>query len=549
MTALLTKIFLKSSMQKMDEQFGVSGKKTSAMKVILYGLLLLYLLGFVGLFSYNIIGAFKSVNQETMFIGLILLLVLGITMVQTIFSSINILYFTKDTDSLLPLPIKPYQIIWARTNVIILVEYLIDIIVGLVPLVIYGIMLNCGITYYISVILTILLLPILPVVLISLLVMIVMCFSKITKNKNRFQLIATLLVLVIVIGLSVFMSRVAPETVTDEQLIEMMSSANSMVSLIKGYFPTLEYAINAITSGSVLTTIVEFAKIIGITILAFGIYIVLAQKIYFKGLIGNLYGGTKKKSFKKIDSKKTTLGKAYVAKEFKILLRNPVFLVQCLLPALLFPILCILLIFLGLNSEDMQDLNELSQMLASNKTVLLLGILEVYQFFSMIIYVSATAISRDGENAVFIKYIPVSLYKQYVYKTIPNIIMNIVSIVIILGIAMYLVSISIIEVILLFIVSTIMAIFQSFLLILIDLKRPKLKWSSEYAVVKQNINLIFPMLLSFINIGIIVLFGMFMGALPAYVPTVILGVLFLIASIVLCKYLKNNQYKLARKIV
>ena len=284
----MTKIFLKSSMQKMDEQFGVSGKKTSAMKVILYGLLLLYLLGFVGLFSYNIIGALKSVNQETMFIGLILLLVLGITMVQTIFSSINILYFTKDTDSLLPLPIKPYQIIWARTNVIILVEYLIDIIVGLVPLVIYGIMLNCGITYYISVILTILLLPILPVVLISLLVMIVMCFSKITKNKNRFQLIATLLVLVIVIGLSVFMSRVAPETVTDEQLIEMMSSANSMVSLIKGYFPTLEYAINAITSGSVLTTIVEFAKIIGITILAFGIYIVLAQKIYFKGLIGNL---------------------------------------------------------------------------------------------------------------------------------------------------------------------------------------------------------------------------------------------------------------------
>ena len=121
MTFLLTKIFLKSSIQKMNEQYGVSSNKVKKLKIMLYAFLALYIIGIIYIFSYNIIDGLREINQETTFIGLILLIVLGFTAVQTIFSSINILYFTKDTDSLLPLPIKPYQIIWARTNVLILV--------------------------------------------------------------------------------------------------------------------------------------------------------------------------------------------------------------------------------------------------------------------------------------------------------------------------------------------------------------------------------------------------------------------------------------------
>lgn len=550
MTFLLTKIFLKSSIQKMNEQYGVSSNKVKKLKIMLYAFLALYIIGIIYIFSYNIIDGLREINQETTFIGLILLIVLGFTAVQTIFSSINILYFTKDTDSLLPLPIKPYQIIWARTNVLILVEYFIDIIIGLIPLIIYGIMLNCGTMYYVSAVLAVLLLPILPIILISLIVMVVMSFSKITKNKNRFQLIATLLVLALVIAFSFGITQLDSTEMTDEQMIQMITQANSMVNMIKGYFPTLEFGINAVTSTSVITTVIEFAKLIGITVIAFAIYILLAQKLYFKGLIGNLYGGSKKKSFNsEIKSKRTTLGRVYVAKEFKTLLRNPVYLVQCILPAIIFPVLCIGIVVFGFNGDEAQDLAELSAMLQEHKLLLLFGIIAINQFFSMIIYVSATAISRDGENAVFMKYIPVSLYKQYVYKTTPNIIMNIISILIVLGLARYAVEISVLDLVIAFGVSTIMAVFQSFLLLLIDLKRPKLKWSSEYAVVKQNFNLIFPMIFSFVNIGIIVILGLAMEEYPAYIPVAILAVAFMLATVILCGYLKKNQYKLASKIM
>ena len=122
-------------------------------------------------------------------------------------------------------------------------------------------------------------------------------------------------------------------------------------------------------------------------------------------------------------------------------------------------------------------------------------------------------------------------------------------IVLTLGIAKYIIDISIFDLVMLFIISTIIAVFQSFLLILVDLKRPKLKWSSEYAVVKQNMNLIFPMIFAFINIGLVLAIISLMEKWPIYLTITVIGVLYLVATLVLLKYMKNKQYELARKIV
>ena len=550
MTFLLTKIFLKSSLQKMGDQYDLSNKKGLKTKLTLYGILILYLLAVVGLVSYGLIDNLKSINQETTFIGLVLVLVTGVTLIQTIFSSINLLYFTKDTEAILPLPLKPYQIILARTNVIILVGYFVNIIIGLIPLVIYGIMLNCGVWYYVSVILALLILPILPIILVSLLVMIIMSFSKITKNRNRFQLFATILVIALVIAFSVFITKIEGETITDEQMIQMLSQANSMVDLIKGYFPTLQYAIDAILSSSIVGGLIEFLKLIGFTAIAYVLYVLLAQKLYFKGLIGNLYSGSKKSNKKvNLNSKNTTIARSYIAKEFKILFRNPVFLVQCILPAVLFPVLIVGIVLVGFSGEELQNIRNVAVITEGDKSMFFFIILAAIQFFSMIIYVSATAISRDGSNAVFMKYIPVSLFKQYVYKTMPNIIMNIIMIVLTLGIARYIIDISVLDMLIVFVISTIIAVFQSFLLILIDLKRPKLQWSSEYAVVKQNMNLIFPMIFAFVNIGLILAIISLMENLPVYLSVVTIGALYFVAIWVLLKYMEKKQFELARKII
>ena len=548
----LTKIFLKNSFSNMDAKMGVTSKN-SKNKFILYGILFLYLAVLVTFFSYNLINGLITINQQTVFIGIILFIVFGVVIAQAIFSSINILYFTKDSEYLLPLPLKPYQIILARTNVMLVVQFLIIALVGLLPLVIYGILTNASISYYILMLISVLLLPILPVLLICILVMIIMSFARLTKNKNKFQVLAYILLLVIVVVFSISISSVKGD-ISNEEMAQMIVQANGMIEIAKGYFPTLDFLINALTTSSLVVAIIEILKTIGITIVGFLIYMFIAQKIYFKGLVGNLFSSDSKNKNKEVNQKKyinSKLYRSYVGKEFKNLVRNPIFLMQCLLPAILIPVLMMGVVYSGMSSqsEDMSQITQITSMMETNTFFMACIILCVIQFFSMFIYISITAISREGENAVFMKYIPVSLYKQYIYKCIPNIIMNVVTIVICLAVAQYLLKLPIITIILLFIVATVIGTLQSIVMIIIDLKRPKLSWDSEYAVVKQNFNLIFPMIIGMINIAVLIFMVFLLKNINVYIGLFILGIIYTVAVFLTNKYLYKNQFKLADKIM
>lgn len=548
-TFLLTIVFLKTSLQRMQSRYYENAKKNKKLKRILYFILFAVLAAIIGFFSSNMIDILKQSHQETTFVGLVLFLVLLLTIIQSVFSSVNMLYFTKDTEYILPLPLKPYQIIIARTNVIIIVQYFIEIIVGLIPLVVYGFKMNCGPMFYAPVLITLILLPILPTVILSLIVMILMSFSKVTKNKNKFQLFTTFIVFALTIAFSVALVKIDEQSISDEQLAQLMTKANGMIELIKGYFPTLKYSINAILSNNILTMILEFAKVIGITALAYIVYALLSQKLYFKGLVGSLFSGENKKKKKriKIATKRKGIGKLYVAKEFKTLLRNPVYLVQCVLPAIILPILCIVLVLISFDEETINEIMKaLSNVNASG--LILLTLIGITQFFSMIVYISITAISRDGRNAVFMKYIPVPLYKQYVYKTIPNIIMNLFTIIIVLAVGEYLLHTPILDLLIVFIISMIMNVAQSFVMILIDLKRPKLQWNSEYAVVKQNFNLIFPMLFSLLSIGLLILYAKTTQIISVYIVLAMIAVIYLLITVLVNIYLYKRQNELAGKI-
>ena len=547
----LTKIFLKNSFSNMDARMGISTKSKS--KILIYGILFLYFAGLITFLGYNLLDGLIAIHQETIFVGMILFMIFGLAIIQTIFSSINILYFTKDSEYLLPLPLKPYQIILARTNVMLIAEYVIIFLIGFIPLVMYGILTGAGIVYYLTMILAVILVPILPVLLISMLVMFIMSFAKLTKNRNRFQLFATLLVLAIIIALSISTSGMKQD-LTNEEMAQMVVQANGMIELVKGYVPTVDYLMEALTTNSLFTAIVEVLKTLGITIIGFIVYMLIAQKIYFKGLVGNLFGGGASNTNKEINQKEyrnSKLYKSYVGKEFKNMARNPVFLMQCLIPAVLIPIIMVVVVYAGLNSDGMglEQITQMVQQMPTNTFFIACIILGVIQFFTMFIYISITAISRDGENAVFMKYIPVSLYKQYMYKIIPNIIMNIVTIIITLGMAEYLLNLPAITLIALFIVATIMGILQSIAMIIVDLKRPKLNWDSEYAVAKQNLNLVFPVLLAMVNIVILVGFVYLLKDINVYVGVGILGILYIIATVITNKYLYNKQYELADKII
>ena len=544
----LTKVILKNSFQNMETAKEAKTNKKSKSMIVLYIFVFIYLAGIIGVFSNGLIKELIAIKQEQMFIGLILLAIAGFVLIQSIFSAINILYYSKDNEYILPLPIKPREIVASKTNVLLITEYFVIAIIGLIPLSIYGILTSANFLYYISMIIVLVTFPIIPVLISSLLVLIVMSFSKFTKNKNRFQLIATLFIMAIVFVLSFATSN---QQTTPEELIEMVTKANGLVETIRGAFPTLGMAIESLVNNNIQNQILNLGLLVITTVVIYAVYIIWGQKLYLKGAVGNLSSG--KKTKKKIDErklfKKSTLFRTYVGKELKTLFRNPVFFMQCVLPAIIFPILIIGLTFIGMQGEQNGELTSISNIIQNKTSIYLgIGILCAVQFFLMFIYVSATAISRDGENAVFMKYIPVPFIKQIDYKVFPNAVMTTFMSIITIIMVEYLLKIPIIYLLLIAIASIIMGVFHSYISIIIDLKKPKLEWNSEYAVVKQNMNLIWPVVLGLLNITIIVILAYICNFINSYIFITIISLVYVVLTLIVRKYIKKNEEKLLEKI-
>lgn len=140
---LLTKILLKSSFNKNSSKKGFSLGKI-LLYIIVYG----YILGIVAYVAYMSISQLITFNQEILFIRVCFsgIVILGI--IQTLFTSLNLLFFSKDIENLLPLPISPLKIIMAKFNCLIIAQYFVAIALLLPVLIVYGILLKCEMVFY-----------------------------------------------------------------------------------------------------------------------------------------------------------------------------------------------------------------------------------------------------------------------------------------------------------------------------------------------------------------------------------------------------------------
>lgn len=280
----LTKVFLKNSFQ--NTQTASNKKSSKIANTVLYIFVFIYLGAIMGFVSYNMISGLVQINQEEIFLGLFFLAIAAFIVFQGIFSCINVFYFSKDIEFVLPLPVSAKEILISKFNAILLTEYILELIIGVVPLIIYGILTSAGILYYFMSAIFLLLFPILPLLLVSIIVTIIMSFAKLTKKRDAFQLIATIIVIVIAIAVSTATS--STEEVTDEQMVQNLLQANGMLTMVEDYFITLRPSINALTATSIIPALIETLKVAAITLVSYIIFILIGQKLYFKGAIGNL---------------------------------------------------------------------------------------------------------------------------------------------------------------------------------------------------------------------------------------------------------------------
>ena len=544
---LLTKTLLKSSSsesKKIGEQ-----KRNSFGKNLLYILVYGYIAGIMGYLAYSAITALMQVNQPAIYLNLSFVAMFGFCIIQTIITSLNILYFSKDLEFLLPLPISSIKIVISKLFCLIISQYIMVGLLILPGILVYGYLLNLDYLYYIVAILNLLVFPIIPVALVSAVVTFIMRFTKIIKNKDFVQYLTIVLTLFIIIAVQALSGGTG--TVSTEEIAINLVKTNGLVESFSKSFLNIKLMMDSILNYNNTNGILNLFCFILISSIAFVIVVYFISKIYVKTVISLTTVKNKKTNKINIDKdikdNKTVI--SYVYKELKILIRNPIFFMQCMLPPIIFPIIIGVPAIWGLKDTGI-DLSFFAQDLGNiiNTSFGIMCALVAIIFTYAFNQASVTAISRDGENATFMKYIPLDFKTQIIYKAIPGIILNLIpTIYVLLGMLIFIPNIELNTWLFIIIISLLINIINNVLAVIIDLKNPKLKWISEYTVVKQNLNILFVFLMVAIEIFVIIWMGNYFQIVDEFVGYLI--TILLIMYVYMKRLINKKQNELFEKIV
>ena len=544
---LLTKTLLKSST---SESKKLGEKKTNGFgKILFYILIYGYIMGIMAYLGYSAINALILVNQPAVYLNLSFVAMLGFSIIQTVITSLNILYFSKDLDFLLPLPISSIKIIISKLICLIISQYIMLGLLILPGIVVYGYLLNLNYLYYVISTLALLTFPVIPVALVSGIVTLIMRFTKIIKNKDFVQYLTIVLTIFLIFAIQSLSGGTG--TVSPEEIAVNLLKTNGLVDNFSKSFFNITLIMNSILNYNNAEGAINIFLFVLISIIIFVVISYLISKIYVKTVIS--LSTVKNKTIQKVnidkDIKDSSSLVSYVSKEIKILIRNPIFFMQCLLPSIIFPIIIGVPAILGLEDAGISlslFSQDLGVVINSSFGIMcaLVAIIFTYAFNP----VSVTAISRDGENAVFMKYIPLDFKTQIFYKAIPGIILNMVpTIYILIAGFLFIPNIKFKTWIFIIFISLLINIINNMLSVVVDLKNPKLKWISEYAVVKQNFNIIFVFLLVAIEIFVIIWMGNQLQIVEEFAGYLI--TLLLIVYVYMKRLINRKQNELFEKII
>ncbi|KGG79706.1 hypothetical protein Y919_10415 [Caloranaerobacter azorensis H53214] len=543
--------------------FGISSMKYTYLKqkkdiwklvlfvVAILSLIPVYLL-YIGLINGMYVG-FEMVNQQS------LLLLLGFLVSQIVIFLFGIVYvmskfyFSDDLNILIPLPIKPGNIITAKFITLVVNEYLIMLPIVLPIIIIFGIRSQTNLLYWIYSIGILLLLPIIPLGLASIIVMIFMKYTNIKGKRDLLRVIGmTLLIIVIlVIQLGVqFTMKDVPYGSEEQYIAEMVKENNSFIKSFKNVFPPSRWAAIALSNSQKLQGFTSFALFVISSILVFYIMIIFGENIFYKGVIGGDEVLAKRKLSKKELKKDIFKSRhpviAIFYREIKILLRTPVFFVNSIVPIFIIPVIIIFPAIV--NDGFMNSIQEFY--LEENALLFNLILIGFFIFIAATNSIASTSFSREGKQFWISRIMPIKVEYQLIGKMLLSILMQLLTIVVMLVTALIFIRLKLSTIIIVLILGLLGSIPVFEIGFFIDITRPLLDWDNPQKAMKQNLNVVFSMLIGMVYLllyaGLVFVF--YRASLNPLIVYFIFIAMFLVISFFLFVSLIDITFRRYREI-
>lgn len=470
------------------------------------------------------------IQQEGLVISLLFLALSTMIFFMAIFLVPAVYYFSKDSETLLALPLTPEAIVLSKFSLSMVYEFLTIFVISTPIIIGYISIMNPNVLFYLMLVVVLLTIAIVPLAFAGLIIMVIMAFVPFFKNRDFFNYASGFLALTFAIGLNYLMGGTA--TLDQNSLIQLLNNGNnSLLGIMKIAFPNVPFAISALVNSNIL----DFVIYLVITALILVGFVFVSKLVYFKGVIGvNETSASRKnlnlKAYNKITSSKGVIF-SYFVKEMKLMIRTPVYLLNNISTVILIPAILLVTLVSGVGADDevVMLINSIDWSSGSILLIITFAGFVVGIMMSTMNLITVTSLSREGTNIYYMKLIPMSYVKQIQAKILSGVVVSMVGILFMLVPAWIFFKIQFHLIFFAFIASILGMIFINYLGMIVDLIHPKLIWEQETAAVKNNLNSVFTMLPAF---GIS--FGIFF--LVQFIPNTIGSVLIFLALLLVIDF-------------
>ncbi len=495
-----------------DDASGQAARRRRRRKIasrILFAFLALYMLAISTAMTFLLFDILEPVGLTALLPGLAVGAGTAMVFLFGIFYVMSVYFFSSDIERLLPLPILPHEIVGAKFLTTLVYEYLFLVFLVGPVFTIYGIRGGQPVQYYLYALVVFAFLPFVPLAMASLLVMVLMRVAPAARNKDRFNLFAGILVMVLALGFNLgIQGLVSREGSALALLLE--GTAASIARITAGVFPGSSLAAAAIASPTGFAALGNLLLFLLIAFAAFGVVLLAGTTLYLRSVVAVSSASTSRRRMGAEElGRRTVSGSAmttYLLKDLKILVRTPIFFMNNVLMNFLWPFFLLLPLFGASGDPDLESLMAILKdgIFTGDMPFVPLALAIAFAFFLFVAGtngIAETCISREGRNVYIMKYIPMSYSRQVWSKVGAGVLLSVLGALV--GVVFFVVVLAppawFVLLLLLLVPGAVLV--PNTTGVLFDLYWPKVRWDNEQKAVKQNMNVLYGMAVSLLLAG------------------------------------------------
>lgn len=412
-------------------------------------------------------------------------------------SMLGTVYMSNDSDMLLALPVKTVTIFLSKLAVCYIVEFFSTLVMLAATLLPLGIGLSAGAGYFAALIFGAFLIPLISLLAVAILSVPLLLVSNLFRNKGAVGTIIYVLLFGALMALYMwFVVSLGWGTgdFNGADVGAMLDGILESVSSAAAYLYPNVWLSGAFTAATFGGWIGNFALFLLSALVLLGLTVLLSGKIFLWNMRKsqeNAGKGGKKTTYKFAGGNKIS---SLLAADFKNMLRTSSLGFYCLTQVVVIPV-CVVIYCLAL--KDVGGEGEMQNLLSMVSRVMLIVM------GPMTCVTASSSVSREGENFYLIKTLPVKPSQYALSKLIISLIFNGAAFALSVVFECIFVKIGIVVGLLDFLTVFCASAGVSAALVLIDMKNPRLKWTTVQQGLKNNPSSLWGVLVGFVAGGVL----------------------------------------------